>query len=178
MKKILSFILLCAVTLTASDKGQLPNIKLKDLNKKKVMLQSLPEEGPVLINFWTLSCEPCKKEMKYLNEYHNKYSDNDFKVFSVNMDTPRSMSKVKAYVKSQDYAFKVLSDPRSEIFRKLGGKAMPFLILVNNDGTIYERHVGYNPGDEIALEKEIRELIVHNNTDAVFEDKTGQKLEN
>ena len=47
-----------------------------------------------------MACEPCKKEMKFLNEFHQKYNDYGFKVISINMDTPRSMSKVKKYVKS------------------------------------------------------------------------------
>ena len=171
MKRFFTFILSLAVTVYAADKGSLPKMKLKDLDKNKVQLQSLTDDGPVLINFWTLSCEPCKKEMVYLNEFHNRYAENQFKVYSINMDSPRSMSKVKAFVKSQEFDFTVLSDPRSQSFRKLGGKAMPFLILVNSDGTIYERHVGYNPGDEIALEKEIKELIVHNVEGTVFDDK-------
>lgn len=171
MKNYLTFLLFTFALLIGTDKGHLPKIKLKDMQKKKIDLSSLSENGPILINFWTLSCEPCKKEMKFLNEFHKKYAENNFQVFSVNMDSPRSMSKVKAFVKSQNFNFKILSDPRSQSFRKLGGKAMPFLILVNKDGSIYDRHVGYNPGDEIALEKEIRELIVHNFEDAIFNDK-------
>ena len=36
------------------------------------------------------------------------------------MDTPRSMSKVKKYVKSSKYSFEVLQDPKMDVFRKLG----------------------------------------------------------
>ena len=85
------------------------------------------------------------------------------------MDTPRSMSKVKSYIKTTGFDFIVLSDPRSDSFRKLGGKAMPLLLLVNKDGSIYKRHTGYNPGDEIALEKEIKELITHNFPETIFD---------
>jgi len=74
------------------------------------------------------------------------------------------MSKVKSFIKTTGYEFTVLSDPRSESFRKLGGKAMPLLLLVNKDGSIFKRHTGYNPGDEIALEEEIKELILNNNS--------------
>jgi hypothetical protein len=41
---------------------------------------------------------------------------------------------------------------------------MPLLLLVNKDGSIFKRHTGYNPGDEIALEEEIKELILNNNS--------------
>jgi len=170
MKKLTFLLSLFIFTTTVfANKTKLPNVKLKNMDKKKVNMTSLSDEGPIVINFWNLACEPCKKEMKFLNQFHNKYKENGFQVYSVNMDTPRSMSKVKSYIKSAGFDFTVLSDPRSESFRKLGGKAMPLLLLVNKDGSIFKRHTGYNPGDEIALEKEIKELIVHNFPDTKFD---------
>jgi len=170
MKKISTFILFTfGLTFIFGANSELPNVKLKNMDKKKVNMTSLPDDGPIVINFWNLACEPCKKEMKFLNQFHNRYKKNGFQVYSVNMDTPRSMSKVKSYIKSAGFDFTVLSDPRSESFRKLGGKAMPLLLLVNKDGSIFKRHTGYNPGDEIALEEEIKELIVHNFPETKFD---------
>ena len=170
MKKLTFLLSLFIFTTTVfANKTKLPNVKLKNMDKKKVNMTSLSDEGPIVINFWNLACEPCKKEMKFLNQFHNKYKENGFQVYSVNMDTPRSMSKVKSYIKSAGFDFTVLSDPRSESFRKLGGKAMPLLLLVNKDGSIFKRHTGYNPGDEIALEEEIKELIVHNFPETKFD---------
>ena len=48
-------------------KPVIPNLKFKDFDNKKVMLEDFYSKGPILINFWTLSCEPCKKEMKHLS---------------------------------------------------------------------------------------------------------------
>lgn len=159
-----NFILLILFTFAFSIKTDLPNVKLKNMNKENVKMVDLTKDGPIVINFWNLACEPCKKEMKFLNQFHKKYREDNFQVFSINMDTPRSMSKVKSFIKTTGYEFTVLSDPRSESFRKLGGKAMPLLLLVNKDGSIFKRHTGYNPGDEIALEEEIKELILNNNS--------------
>ena len=36
---------------------------------------------------------------------------------------------------------------------------MPFVIIVDSLGEIKSRHVGYNPGDEKELEKEILHLL-------------------
>ena len=89
-------------------KPVIPNLKFKDLENKKVMLEDFYSAGPILINFWTLSCEPCKKEMKFLNEFEQKYEEYGFNVISVNMDTPRSISKVNSYIESKNYSFKVI----------------------------------------------------------------------
>ena len=146
----------------SADAGKLPVLKLKDFNNKRVDLSSFHIDGPVAINAWNMSCEPCKKEMKYLNDFHLKYKDQGFKFISVNIDSPRSMSKVKSYLKSMKWDFPVLSDPRAEFFRKTGGKVMPYLLLVNKDGSIYKRHVGFNNGEEVVLEKEIVEMLALN----------------
>ncbi len=141
-------------------KGErIPNINLRDINKKKVNLIDISKNSYTLFNFWNMACEPCKKEMKFLNQFHKKYNDHGFKVVSINMDTPRSMSKVKKYVKSSKYVFEVLQDPRQDAFKKMGGSIMPFVVLSDDKGFIVNKHVGYNLGDEKALEEEIRELI-------------------
>ena len=160
MKKcnILFFTIL--FSLAWSGTNHLPKIKLKDLNNKRQEIRQYYKDGPLLINFWNLACEPCKKEMKELDKLHLKYEKQGFAVVSVNIDNTRSMSKVKSYVNSQKYAFTVLSDPRAELFRKMGGKVMPFVIITDSTGEIINLHVGYNPGDEKELEKEILHLLI------------------
>ena len=137
----------------------LPKMKLKDLNNKRQELSQYYSDGPILMNFWNLACEPCKKEMKELDKLHLKYEKQGFDVVSINIDNTRNMSKVKSYVNSQKYAFTVLSDPRAELFRKMGGKVMPFVIIADSVGEIVNRHVGYKLGDEKELEKEILHLL-------------------
>jgi peroxiredoxin len=91
--------------------------------------------------------------MKELDKLNIRYNDQGFKYVSINIDTPRQMSKVKSYINSQKFSFTVLSDPRAELFRKMGGKVMPFVIISDSTGEIKNRHVGYNPGDEKQLKK-------------------------
>ena len=161
-KKIIFYILLQAILMSSdivnSDEF-IPDVKLKDINKKKIQLTDISKDNYVLFNFWNMACEPCKKEMKFLNEFHKKYSDYNFKVISVNMDSPRSMSKVKKYVKSSKYVFDVLQDPRMDLFKKMGGSIMPFVVIADNEGRIINKHIGYNLGDEKSLEEEIKALI-------------------
>jgi len=147
------------MTIGRSGTNHLPNMKFKDLENKKQSLSQYYSDGPVLLNFWNLSCEPCKKEMKELDKIEIRYRDQGFDFVSINIDSPRSMSKVKSYIKSQKFSFTVLSDPKAELFRKMGGKVMPFVIIADSTGEIITRHVGYNPGDEKKLEEEIVHLL-------------------
>ena len=159
MKRFSIISLLVLMAIGWAGTNHLPNMKFKDLKNKKQSLSQYYSDGPILLNFWNLACEPCKKEMKELDKLHLKYEKQGFDVVSINIDNTRSMSKVKSYVNSQKYAFPVLSDPRAELFRKMGAKVMPFVLIADSTGEIINRHVGYNPGDEKELEKEILHLL-------------------
>lgn len=137
----------------------LPHLNITSLSGEKTPIYDFVENGPILINFWSLSCAPCKREMKYLDEFAQTYADSGFQIISINIDTPRSMSKVRSYVRANKYAFPVFKDPRHEIFRKLGGRIMPYTIFVLSDGTIKEKHVGYAPGDEKNYRQSIKEML-------------------
>ena len=65
MNKYILIISILIASLFADDK--LPDTFLKDLNGKKVSVHEYLDGGPVLISFWFLACEPCKKEMKFLD---------------------------------------------------------------------------------------------------------------
>ena len=65
---------------------KIPSVNIKDINKKKIKLTDVSKDYYVLFNFWNMACEPCKKEMKFLNLFHKKYNEYGFKVISINMD--------------------------------------------------------------------------------------------
>lgn len=170
-------IIILFFTFIFSEYEKLPNHFLKDFNKKKRNVTEFIESGPVAINFWFLACEPCKKEMLYLSDFNLKYSKYGFKVLSINTDNSRTINRVKPFVKSQNYSFEMLSDPKSLFFRKTGGQICPYLLLVDGDGNIINKHIGYNPGDEIKLEKEIVELLLPQiNSDTTLVDTSIIKI--
>jgi len=137
----------------------IPDLKLNLLDGEKTSIHELLKDGPVMIDFWATWCKPCKKVMRYLDQYHQEYSEQGFKVLMINQDTPRSMGKVKSYIRSQKHEFIVALDPNQQIAKKLNGQVMPTLILVDQDGSIKWRHQGYIPGEEVEIERQIKLLI-------------------
>ena len=112
-----------------------------------------------MIDLWATWAKPCKKFMIHLDKFHQKYSEQGFKVLMINQDTPRSMGKVKSYIRSMDHQFHVSLDPNKQIATKLNGLIMPTLILVGKDGVIQWRHQGYMPGEEKEIETQIRSVL-------------------
>ena len=45
---------------------------------------------------------------------------------------------------------------------------MPYVIIADSTGKVISRHVGYNPGDEKKLEKEIIKLLESNAKDSTI----------
>ena len=137
----------------------IPNLKIKLLNGSTTTIHTMVEDGPLMIDFWATWCVPCKRVMKYLDQYHQDYEEQGFKVLMINQDTPRSLGKIKSYVVSQNYQFYVGLDPNKTIAKKLNGMVMPTLILVDKGGEVKWRHQGYIAGEEVEINNQIKLLL-------------------
>lgn len=144
---------------TSVKTGSVPDISLSMLDGKRVQLSEFLEKGPVLIDFWATWCVPCKKELPFLNQFHEKYQDQGFTVLTINQDTPRSLGKVKSYIRSNRYSFLVALDPNKQLARLLSAPVLPTTILIKPDRSIVFHHQGYIPGDEKQLEEEIMSVL-------------------
>lgn len=139
--------------------GSAPPLKFRLMNGQSVALNALLKDGPVLIDFWALWCAPCLKAMPHLDQLQSDFTDSGFRVLAVNLDSERSASKVKSYVRSRGLGMEVALDPSQETYRRLNGVAMPYSVLVDRSGKILYRHTGYAPGDEKVLRKRVEALI-------------------
>ena len=137
----------------------LPNLSFNLLDGKNTTLDELLKDGPVLVNFWATWCAPCKKEMIYLDSFHQKYSENGFKILAVSTDSPRSTSKVKSYIRAKKFTFIVGLDPNQQVAQKMNAVLLPTSILINRNREIVWFHQGYIPGDEVEIEKQIRLVL-------------------
>ena len=138
---------------------QIPVIKLKLADGSEMTLEEIHHTGPVLIDFWALWCAPCLKAMRHLDDLQEKYRDQGLTILGINLDTERSQSKVRSYIRSKGYGFTVALDPSQKSYRRLNGTAMPFTLLVNSTGKIVYRHSGYVPGDEKIFDTEIQSIL-------------------
>jgi cytochrome c biogenesis protein CcmG, thiol:disulfide interchange protein DsbE len=135
------------------------NILLDDLDGSSAKLSEYLRNGAVYMTFWALWCEPCKQELRALKSFAKEHADEPFTILAVNQDSPKSLAKVKAYVRSQGYPFSVVLDPNAQVFQAFNGQNLPFAVLISKDGEIVSTRTGYLPGDEKDIEKDILKLI-------------------
>ena len=163
MRLFKRFVLVAAIiTVTYADKQRdimLPDLSVKLLDGKQVRLSVLLEEGPLLVSFWATWCAPCKKEMIFLEKFHQKYNENSFRVLAISTDSPKSMSKVKSYIRAKKHTFLVGIDPNQEIAKKMNALLMPTTLILNKDRKVSWYHQGFIPGDEKEIEAQIRAVL-------------------
>ena len=136
-----------------------PNLKLTKLNGRTVTLSEYLKKGPVLINFWATWCSPCKKEMVYLDKFERKYKDEGLSILSISVDSQKSLSHVRSYIRANDYIYDVFLDPNRQVFKKLNGNLMPTNVLIDTEGKVLWRHYGYIPGDEENMDLQLRSAL-------------------
>lgn len=130
----------------AGDK-KLPSFSVKDLKGKPHKSTELIGDGVVLFNFWATWCKPCLAEQPKLKAFEAEWGETGFRVISVSIDDPRTAKQVRPFIKRHKIDFPVYLDSNQEAYRKLGGRAVPFNVLVGSDGSVLSVTMGYKEQD-------------------------------
>ena len=132
------------------------NFRLKNLDNRTVSFNSLKGEKYTVIDFWATWCKPCIKSIPKLVEISEEFEDDGVQFIGISIDGPRNLAKVKPFARSLGVTYPILLDVNSEVMAKLSVRAVPTLLIVNEDNEIIYFHEGYKPGEE----GEIREKII------------------
>ena len=150
---------LAGLSQCAAAGDQAPDFKLPDLAGETIHLAEVDAENPVLVSFWATWCVPCPDEMKHLQRLYDEYRDEGLAVLAISIDGTKTVAKVKSFVNGRRFSYPVLYDTNNDVKRRYHVKAVPAIYLLRPGGELAYFHVGYRPGDEVALEKEIKSLL-------------------
>lgn len=135
------------------------DFRLTDLNDSTILFSELYKENPVLVSFWATWCKPCKKELKYIQEFYEDYSDSGIFIITITVDDVRMKDKIESYIKGKNYSFPVFFDTEKNILKSLGLSSIPATLIFDKKGEIIYKHIGYKKGDEEEIEEEIKKII-------------------
>ena len=158
---IRNLLLLLACGCAVVHAQEVPSIELKDLGDLTVDTRSLVEEadGPVLFCARPAWCSPCNRELNnYADLYPDWQEETGVELVAVSIDDPRSMMRVKPYVNSVGWDYKVLLDPNKAFARAMQVNNVPHTFLVNAEGQVVWQHNNYADGDEEELYEELMKL--------------------
>lgn len=135
------------------------NLVVQTIDGEELSLESLIQQGPVLVNFWALWCEPCKLEMKQLQSIVDRYKDRGFSLLAINQDNQKSIGKVSVFISSMGYSFQVATDPDGEIAQQFNVQSIPLSLLFDSNGNVVYKALGYKPGDEKKIEEALEKIL-------------------
>jgi thiol-disulfide isomerase/thioredoxin len=171
--KTASFVCILAIALMASLPGAaaaadaprdttayaVPDWSLRTSEGADVSLHEALARGPVLVSFWALWCGPCLRELPHLDSLARETAGR-LTVFAVDQDGPRSVARVRPYLRSRGLRLIVPLDTSGDVARQMQiGEALPFLVLFDSRGREVYRRIGYREGDEVALRGKVTALL-------------------
>lgn len=90
---------------------------------------------PVVLNFWSESCQPCLSEVPYLRDLYGKYGSNGvFTLLGVNQDDPRE--DIESFGRTYRVNYPLLYDAGSSVNITYGITSLPMTYFIDSDGIV------------------------------------------
>ncbi len=135
-----------AETAELKDLGVAPPIELEVVGSgESVVLGEMLSRGPVLVDFWATWCGPCRKAMVIYSNLYRRYGSRGFQVLAVSLDSPRSVDKVRLFALKYELPYPVVLDADRKVGKDYGVRVLPTSFLIDMDGHIVLREMGYRP---------------------------------
>ena len=114
-----------------------PDFTVTDGEGDPVSLSQLTGEVPVVLNFWTSKCGPCRTEMPHFEQAHQRYGD---QVRFVMVDAVGFMGESEQsgrdYVEEQGYTLPVYYDLDQSATLTYGIRAFPTTFFLDAEGNL------------------------------------------
>lgn len=118
-----------------------PELALRDLDAREWRLADAAADGRLVwVNFWAVSCEPCRTEMPAMQRLAEAHPD-DLLILGVNWGEERS--GVEDFVARYGVTYPVLLDPTLETYyRWAGTDGLPRHYFIGAEGTVLREIIG------------------------------------
>jgi thiol-disulfide isomerase/thioredoxin len=115
------------------------------------------KRGIVMLDFWSATCGPCRKEMPVVAEVAAEYRDKGVRLYAVNQGD--SEETITRFLREAKLDVPVVLDLDSKIGLAYQVEATPMLILVDAKGIVQSVRAGYRPDTAERLREELDDLL-------------------
>ncbi len=136
-----------------------PNFALEDVAGRTMSMKELRGKI-VVLDFWAVWCGPCQNSMPFFQRIQDEYGKYGLEVVGMHVDDRMPpIDTVREYLEGHGIRYHNLVSTR-EVDDKFLIYAMPTTYIVDRDGVVAKRHVGFDRAKTPdLLEKDVRELL-------------------
>ncbi len=150
---LLLFVIAC-VSLSCAEVSY--DFTLQDLEGKPVSLSDYKGKV-VFIDFWASWCPPCRASIPAVENLYEQYKDNeDFVVLGINLQEDKDT--ILKFMKKQKMNYPVLLSDK-KVISNYKISSIPRFFIIDKNGEIYNKYVGFAPGVEELWQKDIKKLL-------------------
>ena len=132
--------------------------KLEDVRGQRENIHFQDFSGDViLLDFWASWCGPCRQSFPWMNDMHAKYADLGLRVVAINLDNDTEAAQ--EFLAEVPANFILGFDPEGNAAEQMQVEAMPMSYLIDRNGQIRFRLMGFNSGTKAEHEAHIQTLL-------------------
>jgi len=140
-----------------------PGFITSTLEGKRVTLkESWEQQGKkaIILSFFATWCQPCKEDLKYLQGLQGQLGSQGFQVLAVHTQDPSAKPEgVKKFLDELGVSLPVLLDEYGIIGKRYGVIALPCNVLIDKEGTLRAKYLGYNEAVKKDFEGKFKPLL-------------------
>lgn len=163
MRKFIIAFLIIALAVLAAGCENSPSQKktggkdftLTDLEGNPVSLSDYRGKV-VMLEFWATWCAPCRLSVPELIELHEKYGDRGFAIIAISLD--EVAEKVREFKEEFDIPYVIVIDDK-DVNSAYGVFSIPTTFLLDKNGEVVKKHMGFARGVGDDFAKEIEALL-------------------
>jgi len=112
---------------------------------------------PLLINVWASWCEPCRAEMGSIERLYQRYGGNQFNIIGVSTDDDTNAAF--RFLMQSGVTFDNYADYKLTLETMFGANMIPLTLLINSEGRVLKKVIGFHQWDSPASIKMISALF-------------------
>lgn len=128
-----------------------PDFELRTLDGQTVKLSALRGK-PVLVNFWATWCPPCRAEMPYLQQVHEKWTTKGLVLLAIDLE--EDTETIRKFMTELNLSMTVPLDTDGRVGKAYGITGIPETFLIDKDGIIRQKIIGAFPS-VAAIERQL-----------------------
>ena len=111
----------------------------------------------VFVDFWASWCSPCRQSLPLYDKLREDFAAADFAILAIGLD--EDVGDAKTFLAEHPVRYTTLQNPQGDVATAFDLKGMPSSYLIDRDGVVRARHVGFEAKDIDVLKKEIDKLV-------------------